>query len=209
MSTFAALPPPIPGFEHLSRFWDPIQRSGLVKLLPGELYASDRDEWITTILGSCVAVCIHDPQRQVGGMNHFLLPEPHGEAEKWDASCGRSARYGIDAMEHLVNALLKAGGRRESFEIKAFGGGQVLMARTRVGQNNIAFVRRYLAQEGWSLAAEDLGGPAGRQVQFHPRSGRVRVRVLTGTTRQTLAQGDRRYLDRLVHDPVRGEVEMF
>ena len=146
----------LPGFEHVRRYWDPAQGSMTAKVLPGEFYVSMQDELIATVLGSCVSACIRDRRRNIGGMNHFMLPEPMGERDGWSATVGRAARYGNDAMEQLINAILKAGGKREDLEVKVFGGGRVLTQMTDIGERNIAFVRRYLAAERLDLAAAGL-----------------------------------------------------
>ena len=198
-----------PGFEHLRRFWDPAQGCMTVKVLPGEFYVSAQEETVSTVLGSCVAACIHDPVRGIGGMNHFMLPEPRGASDSWSSTVGRAARYGSDAMEQLINAVLKAGGQRVDLKVKVFGGGRVLAQLSDVGQRNIDFVHRYLAAERLPLAAEDLGGPYPRQVQFFPLSGRVRVRQLRRSDDVALVADERGYLKRLANDPIKGEVELF
>lgn len=204
-----AIAPALPGFEHLRRFWDPTQQCVTAKVLPGEFYVSTQEEMISTVLGSCIAACIRDKRRRVGGMNHFMLPEPVGERDSWSAAVGRAARYGSDAMEQLINAILKAGGRREDLEVKVFGGGRVLAQMTDVGRRNIEFVQRYLAMERLDVAASDLGDVYPRQVQYFPTSGKVRVRQLRGTRDAQLVDGERVYLKRLANDPIKGEVELF
>jgi Chemotaxis protein; stimulates methylation of MCP proteins len=204
--------PVLPGFEHLRRFWDPTQQCVTVKVLPGEFYVSMQEEMISTVLGSCVAACIRDHRRQIGGMNHFMLPEPFGEASErdgWSATVSRAARYGSDAMEQLINAILKAGGQRADLEVKIFGGGRVLSQMTDIGQRNIAFVQRYLATEKLQLTASDLGDVYPRQVQFFPVSGKARVRQLRGSKDAVLVADERQYLKRLANDPIKGEVELF
>lgn len=204
-----ALAPALPGFEHLRRFWDPTHRCVTVKVLPGEFYVCAQEEMIATVLGSCVAACIRDKRRRIGGMNHFMLPEPVGERGSWSAAVGRAARYGSDAMEQLINAILKAGGQREELEVKLFGGGRVLAQMTDVGRRNIEFVQRYVATERLAVAASDLGDIYPRQVQFFPASGKVRVRQLRGTKDAVLVDDERHYLKRLANDPIKGEVELF
>jgi chemotaxis protein CheD len=204
-----ALAPTLPGFEHLRRFWDPIQQCVTAKVLPGEFYVSAQEEMISTVLGSCVAACIRDRRRGVGGMNHFMLPEPVGERDGWSAAVGRAARYGSDAMEQLINAILKAGGQRGDLEVKVFGGGRVLAQMTDVGRRNIEFVQRYLATEKLAVSASDLGDVYPRQIQYFPVSGRVRVRQLRGNRDAALVDGERYYLKRLANDPIKGEVELF
>jgi len=200
----------LPGFEHLRRFWDPVQACVTVKVLPGEFYVSTQDEMISTVLGSCVSACIYDPVRGIGGMNHFMLPEPMGgERGSWADTVGRAARYGNDAMEQLINAILKAGGQRVNLEVKVFGGGRVLATMTDIGKRNIEFVKRYLGAERLAVRAEDLGDVHPRHVQFFPNTGKARVKQLRGRTDTVLVDGEKQYLKRLANDPIKGEVELF
>jgi len=73
---------------------------------------------LVTVLGSCVAACIHDRSAGIGGMNHFMLPDDGSDASQ---SSSDSMRYGAYAMEVLINEMIKRGGRRERFEAKVFG----------------------------------------------------------------------------------------
>ena len=201
--------PAPPGFEHLRRYWDPVQSCMTVKVLPGEYYVSNQEEMLTTVLGSCVSACIHDPRRRIGGMNHFMLPAPLGERDSWSSTVGRAARYGSDAMEQLINALLAAGSQRGDLQVKIFGGGRVLAQLTDIGQRNIEFVQRYIALEKLNLLASDLGDVYPRQVQFFPDSGRARVRLLRRHDDVALVADESNYLKRLANDPIKGEVELF
>ncbi len=208
-TAMAGCAPVLPGFEHLRRYWDPTQSCMTVKVLPGEFYVSRQEELVTTVLGSCISACIHDQRRGIGGMNHFMLPEPLGERDSWSATAGRAARYGSDAMEQLINAILGAGSQRADLQVKVFGGGRVLAQLTDIGQRNIDFVQRYIATEKLNLCASDLGDVYPRQLQFFPRSGRVRVRLLRRHDDVALVAGERSYLKRLANDPIKGEVELF
>jgi chemotaxis protein CheD len=203
------LPPAMAGFEHLCRYWDPSESRMTVKVLPGEFYVSNQDELVCTVLGSCVSACIHDVRRGVGGMNHFMLPEPLGDSGSWTYTVGRAARYGSDAMEQLINSILAAGGQRSDLQVKIFGGGRVLAQLTDVGKRNIEFVQRYLATEGLAVTASDLGDVYPRQVQFYPSSGRARVRLLRRQNDVALVADERGYLKRLANDPIKGEVDLF
>ena len=208
-TAMAGCAPVLPGFEHLRRYWDPTQSCMTVKVLPGEFYVSRQEELVTTVLGSCISACIHDQRRGIGGMNHFMLPEPLGERDSWSATAGRAARYGSDAMEQLINAILGAGSQRADLQVKVFGGGRVLAQLTDIGQRNIDFVQRYIATEKLNLCASDLGDVYPRQLQFFPCSGRVRVRLLRRHDDVALVAGERSYLKRLANDPIKGEVELF
>ncbi|HTJ98239.1 MAG TPA: chemoreceptor glutamine deamidase CheD [Bordetella sp.] len=153
-----------------------------VKVLPNEYYVTGDDLMITTVLGSCVAACIRDPQTGVGGMNHFMLPE--GDSL---SPASATMRYGSFAMEVLINEVLKAGGARERLQAKVFGGGAVLeaMQQMNIGERNGHFVLSYLATENIPVLARDLGDVYARRVSFFPRDGRVMVRKMTTKTRAT------------------------
>lgn len=152
------------------------QRPG-VKLLPNEFYTTHEDMVLVTVLGSCVAACIQDRTAGIGGMNHFMLPDDGADVAQ---AASDSMRYGAYAMEVLINELIKAGGRRERFEAKVFGGGAVLAGMTtmNIGDRNSEFVRRYLALEKIRIVAEDLQGSHPRKVAFMPRTGQVMVKKL-------------------------------
>ncbi|MDR3528775.1 MAG: hypothetical protein P4L57_16005 [Rhizomicrobium sp.] len=158
----------------LRKFRNP--RDGLVhvQLTLGDTYVTaDPEEVLTTILGSCISACIRDSSAGIGGMNHFLLPDGN--------SGDRAARcYGINAMELLINDILKHGGDRRRLEAKLFGGANVVAALTDVGSRNIAFARQFLNDEGISIVGGDVGGDLARRIQFAPASGRARQAVVKG-----------------------------
>ena len=133
---------------------------------------ADANVVITTMLGSCVAACLRDPQACVGGMNHFLLPE----LETSDRNA--SLRYGAYAMELLVNGLLSMGARRERLEAKLFGGGRMADGLTDVGERNALFAEQFLAREGIQLIGGSLRGRHARRIQFWPVLGRARQLAL-------------------------------
>ena len=204
-------PPAMQGFDHLQRFWDPALQRWTVKILPGEYYVTVHDEAITTVLGSCVAACVRDPERGVGGMNHFMLPEDsaNGHNSWLDSAVGLATRYGSYAMESLINDLLKLGAARERLEIKLFGGGRILKSMTDVGSRNIEFIRSYVRIEGYRVAAEDLGGEQPRKIVYFPLSGRARVRRLRPVENRTISHHERLYLASLGNRAVGGDVELF
>lgn len=175
------------------------------------LVGGEEDLTFSTILGSCIAACIRDVEARVGGMNHFLLAEPSGNARD---RYGASARYGAFAMEQLINKVLTRGsGRKGNLEIKVFGGGLINAALTDVGAKNIEFVRQFLADEGYSLAGEDVGGAFARRVMFKPHSGRAFVKRLdsdagASVAREELSLVRKRAAPRPVA-PVVDDIELF
>ena len=127
---------------------------------------------MSTLLGSCVAVCLHDPVARLGGMNHFLLGTPPGEG----AAAGRRGlhSYGVHAMEVLINALMTRGADRARLAAHCYGGADIVLGFGRIGTQNAAFARRFLAAEGIRIVHEDLGGRSARRVEFMPYAGKAR-----------------------------------
>jgi chemotaxis protein CheD len=205
-------PPMLPAFAHMQRFWDPQLDSWNVKILPGEYYVTRGEEAVSTVLGSCISACIRDPVKNVGGMNHFMLPEDASTGpNNWlDPAIGLATRYGSYAMESLVNDLLKLGAIRERLEIKVFGGGRVLSGMTDVGARNITFVRSYIELEGYRIAAEDLGGIQPRKVVYFPASGRVKMRRLRPVENRIISHHEKLYLASIGSTAAGGgDVELF
>jgi chemotaxis protein CheD len=161
--------------RELRKFRNPRDGFLHVQLTLGDTYVtSEAEEVLTTILGSCIAACIRDPVAGVGGMNHFLLPD--GNSGDREARC-----YGVNAMELLINDILKHGGDRRRLEAKLFGGANVVAALTDVGSRNYAFARQFLTDEGIPIVGGDVGGDLARRIQYMPVNGRARQAVVKGT----------------------------
>jgi chemotaxis protein CheD len=179
-----------------------------VKLLPGEYFVSHDDIVLTTVLGSCVAACMWDRNARIGGMNHFMLPGDAGPAEL--DPVGSAGRYGVFAMERLINELIKRGARKVNLEAKVFGGGAVLKNFTalNVGRRNAEFVLQFLRTEGIRVASQDLLDVFPRRVAFLPISGRAFCRKLQQTD-ATIVSAEQQYNARLNCVKVGGDVELF
>ena len=167
-------------------FYDAHFKNDAVKVLPGEFFVHDEDLLIMTTLGSCIAACLWDRERRIGGMNHFMLPEGTGGA----ADAGR---YGSFAMELLINELIKRGATRSTMEAKVFGGGAVIsgMNSINVGERNTAFVMDYLRTERITVVSKDVMDLYARKVCFLPASGKAMVKRLASTNTEALAAQER------------------
>ena len=138
-------------------------------LRPGYILVADRPTVISTVLGSCVAVCIYDRKRKVGGMNHFQLPAV-------DAAESATARYGNAATLALVRMLIGEGSEVEDMEAQIFGGGyNPEVSSEDVGRENIQVARKVLARKGVRVVSEDVGGERGRKVVFDTGSSEVAI----------------------------------
>lgn len=166
-------------------FYDAHFKSEAVKVLPGEFFVFDEDILIMTTLGSCIAACLWDRERRVGGMNHFMLPAAGGAAD--------SGRYGSYAMELLINEMIKRGSTRSTMEAKVFGGGAVIsgMNSINVGESNTRFVLEYLATERITVVSKDVLDIYPRKVCFLPRSGKALVKRLASTNTEMLVAQER------------------
>lgn len=143
-----------------------IERLAL-NVAPGA-WAVERERPLSTLLGSCVAVCLFDPKLRIGGMNHFLLPSRTSAANA-DTDIILNGDY---AMEVLVNGLLDKGAGKARLVAKAFGGGTIVSSiRMAIGERNASFAHEWLDREGIPLVASDFSGPWSRKVVFVPNSG--------------------------------------
>ncbi|WP_077034565.1 chemoreceptor glutamine deamidase CheD [Pelomonas sp. KK5] len=164
-------------------FYDAHFKNAAVKILPGEYFVDNEDILIMTTLGSCIAACLWDRTAQIGGMNHFMLPEGSGD----------SGRYGSFAMEMLINELMKRGAQKSRMEAKIFGGGAVIagMNTINVGERNTNFVIDYLKLERIPIVSKDVMDVYPRKVCFLPHSGKAMVKRLAPTNTDALVQQDR------------------
>lgn len=168
-----------------------------VILDPGDYYATESLCTISTLLGSCVAACLYDPVHRVMGMNHFMLSNRRYSRDL-PMTRSEAGRYGIHAMELLINAMLKLGAQKSLIKAKAFGGGSMTKGVSNpssllvVGEVNCRFIREFLASEEIPLVAENLGGQDGRVIHFSPGDYSVYVRSIKGARQTgTIARRDR------------------
>lgn len=172
----------------------------------GGLRASREPLVIDTVLGSCIAACLYDPEARMGGMNHFMLPDGI------DPNNPTSTRYGVNAMELLISDLQRLGASRARFRAKIFGGGHVLKIResaSGVPQRNIEFVHKFLDQEKIPIVKEDVGGYQPRRVLFNTDSSRVFVKYLGQQDAERTAEEEMVYLISLKRQKLDGDVELF
>ena len=198
-------------FERLHRM--PCNKTGkrMVKVGPGDYYISRQDEHVVTVLGSCIAACIRDPYAGVAGMNHFMLPLSQCAANPSLSVLNPSDanRYGNYAMEHLINEVLKLGGKKNRLEVKLFGGSNLFKDKYDVGRHNIEFVENYLRAENMLVLAKDLGGNFSRRIVYRLKDGIVLVKKLGLVDTNKVVREEKQHLLSINKKPVGGEVELF
>lgn len=147
----------------------------------GECYTSCEDIVITTTLGSCVSVAIFDTVLKIGGMNHFMLPEQVSDRTNGDVYLSDSGKYGMQAIETLINCLQKKGGKRRDFVARIFGGSRINSFRHRgfdVGAENINFAFRFMADEKIPVISYDVYGCLPRRVSFFTKTSKTVVKYI-------------------------------
>ncbi|MEW5846203.1 MAG: chemotaxis protein CheD [Bacteroidota bacterium] len=143
-------------------------------LYPASLFADREPHVVTTILGSCVAVCLYDPELKQGGINHYMLP-------LWNGQGLASPRYGNIAIERLIERMTALGSKKDNLKAKVFGGGEVLETNFdsfHIGQRNIAIAMELLAEHGIPIVAKSVGGKQGRKIEYNTATGEVRHKFI-------------------------------
>lgn len=178
-----------------------------IHIVQGEQYVDDNPNTVlTTILGSCIAACIWDNTIGLGGMNHFLLPGTDSGAQQRMLE-GDAMRFGVHAMELLVNGLLGRGAQRHRLQAKLFGGARMIKGLTDIGELNATFAERFLKAEGIAIAGGSLRGEQGRRIQFWPVTGRARQVLLAKETASIMRAESTRPVPPT--PPGQGTVELF
>jgi len=172
----------------------------------GGLHVTSERVVLDTVLGSCISACIFDERMGVGGMNHFMLPESADDRNPM------STRYGVYAMELLINELMKLGASRNRIKAKIFGGGHVLKIRESldgVPQRNIDFINKFLETERIPVVGRDVGGYHSRRVLFYAKTGDVLLRRLGYAEDEETRKLEFEYLKSLETKPTDGDATLF
>ncbi len=143
-------------------------------LHPGTITVSDQDKDVTTILGSCVAVCLYDSALRVGGINHYMLP-------MWNGKGLASARYGNIAIEMLLKKMQELGCQNSNIIAKVFGGANQSMSNFTIGERNIEVAGTMMRESNIKIVAENTGGNQGRKLVFNPVSGKVKMKFVASS----------------------------
>ena len=161
---------------------------------PGEYYITDEDELIGTLLGSCVSVCLHDICNHVGGMNHFMLP---GRIRADGYLTDDYAKYGITAINKIINGMLEKGAKKENLTAKIFGGGSILNLsgsdgrRSMIPADNIRIARIFLEIEDIPIISTDVGSNYTRKIIFDAHTGKVFLRrIMKSDVTQMVVERD-------------------
>jgi len=140
-------------------------------LYPSALFAEKERYFVDTILGSCVAVCLFDKVKEIGGINHYMLP-------LWNGSGLASPKFGNIATEKLIEKMLKNGATKENMVAKVFGGANQMDSTMNIGQRNVDIAKEVLAQHNIKIIAENTSGAVGRKLRYDSGTGQVMMKFL-------------------------------
>jgi chemotaxis protein CheD len=147
-------------------------------LHPSTIWISKDPQWVTTVLGSCVSICLFDKKKCIGGINHYMLPYWNGEGLE-------SPKYGNVAIFQLYQKMLELGVKKEDIICKIFGGAEVLGEQSsvfNVGQRNIEVAHKIIQEIGIPVVSSSTGGKQGRKIHFNTGTGEVLQKYLVKTS---------------------------
>jgi chemotaxis protein methyltransferase CheR len=166
---------PAQATDRLASSITPLDRASKDPVHPiiiGEVHVSPSPIWISTLLGSCVSVCMYDDVVGVAGMNHFMLPIPKDDS----IICNR---FGVHAIELLINSLMNLGADRRRLKAKIFGGcNATSVSFANIANENVEFAHRFLTTERIPITSSYTNEGMGMNIQFHTKTFRALVRVL-------------------------------
>lgn len=199
------------------RKYDSKLKTQIMTIFAGEYFISSERDVISTVLGSCISVCLYDSENRIGGMNHFMLPEAGQSKSQLYGNSGlnkdklteESMRYGITAMEVLIGEMQKNGAERSNLKAKIFGGGRVInkdFSGSTVGDKNIGFAKAYLKTEKIPIESEDVGSTYGRKIFFLTGNNSVFVKKVA---LEPAVEEERNYMKKLMAMKQKSDITIF
>ncbi|MEL7148343.1 MAG: chemotaxis protein CheD [Bacteroidota bacterium] len=140
-------------------------------LYPSNLFVTDKPTLVTTVLGSCIAICLFDKVNKIAGINHFMLPYWNGEGLA-------SAKYGNIANDKLLTEMLRMGASRKHVEAKVFGGANQANFTMNIGARNTEIAMKFLEDQKIPVIAESVKGHLGRKIIFDTSNGVVKMKLI-------------------------------
>ena len=143
-------------------------------LMSGSIFVHNEAYFVTTVLGSCVSVCLWDPAKRIGAINHYMLP-------LWNGEGIASLKYGSIAIPAMIEKMIELGSLKKNLQAKIFGGSAVFgkpSAVMNIGEGNIIIAQSELKKEQIPIISRDVGGKIGRKIVYDLFTGTVLVKKL-------------------------------
>ena len=138
----------------------------------GEIFVGVKPTEISTVLGSCIAVCLYDKKEQMGAMNHYLVP-------LWNGNGLQSPKFGNVAIPRIIENMLNVGCTLMNMEAKIFGGANMHdtnLENMMIGKKNILIAKEILKEYKIPITASDVGGTRGRRILMRSDTGKIYLR---------------------------------
>ncbi|MBI9107308.1 MAG: chemotaxis protein CheD [Spirochaetales bacterium] len=170
------------------KYYDNKLKREINNLGPGEYLSSDEDIVINTVLGSCVSVVLFDPILKAGGFNHFMLADVSLNTRI--DNFFKVERYGLYAMESLINDFLKRGSKKSNLKAKVFGGSRMLETQRviDIGAENIRFAEEFLKTEKIPIISQDTGGSKAMKIYLYTKTFRILLKRVDSRTTELYQQ---------------------
>lgn len=133
-------------------------------------------ELITYALGSCIGICLWDPNIKLGALIHIMLPI------NMEAGRKNTMKYADTGIKETVNLLVAKGARKDRLVAKIAGGAKMFEVAGNsnlgnIGARNIESVKLNLRKEGIRILSENVGGSVARTLSFYPATGVGEIRA--------------------------------
>jgi len=171
----------------------------IIALSPGDIYSTEEDVIVQTVLGSCISVCLYTDEYDLVGMNHFMLP---GSIDPDNFHMSFGGRYGMYAMDSLIGEFVKKGIKKENLKSKVFGGSSLLkigVNRENISSQNIKFIVNFLNKENIAIISSHLGGDKPRKILFFTKTRKVLLKEIKPQNKETIYKKENDYKENIIN----------
>lgn len=136
--------------------------------------AGDGEKLITYALGSCIGICLYEPQLKLAALIHIMLPLNMETGRK------NAYKYADTGIRTTLREMEMKGARRAAITAKIAGGARMFEVSGgslgNIGQRNSESVHQILRMEKIRLLWEDVGGTIARTMEFDSATGNGTIR---------------------------------
>ena len=150
-------------------------------LYPADIFVQKKPYLVTTVLGSCISVCLHDSVLGYGAINHYILP-------RWNGHDLATMKYGNMAIIRILEELLMLGSKYENIVSKVYGGAEILTGMPtnfNIGKRNTEIAFEILDEFKIPIICTDIGGNRGRKINFNTYTGEVKFDLIRNNKRES------------------------
>ncbi|MCK9224788.1 MAG: chemotaxis protein CheD [Candidatus Muirbacterium halophilum] len=136
---------------------------------------SKDDILITYSLGSCLGLTVYDPENNIGGLIHCLLPLAQTDQEKSKKNPMMFVETGVPI---LLQKIISLGAKKKNLVIKAAGCGKALNSgeQFNIGQRNFTVLRKIMWKNDILIKAKDVGGSKARTLTLNMQTGETFIK---------------------------------